>query len=172
MGFFDFGGKPASKKTQKHQSSNTNHNHAISNSSKPKIVIGLIHAEWCGHCKRLMPKWKMMKTQINNNLQDQFIFSEIEAANETSEINNIIKTYLPNSKKIITVQGGYPTMFKIENGNLDYYKKGHDIQDMTNWFTTNKLQISNIDGGSNKLRKRKSRKNTKHKTKRKSKIII
>ena len=43
---------------------------------------------------------------------------------------------------------------------------------MTNWFTTNKLQISNIDGGSNKLRKRKSRKNTKHKTKRKSKIII
>ena len=157
MGFFDFGGKPASKKTQKHQS-NTNHNHVISNSTKPKIVIGLIHAEWCGHCKRLMPKWKMMKTQINTNLQDQFIFSEIEAANETSEINNIMKTYLPNSKKIITVQGGYPTMFKIENGNLDYYKKRHDIQDMTDWVTTNKLQISNIDGGSNKS-KQKSRKN-------------
>ena len=33
----------------------------------PKIQVGVLRAEWCGHCKALRPEWDAMEHEINHS---------------------------------------------------------------------------------------------------------
>ena len=104
----------------------------------PKVLlIGKIYADWCGHCRMLKPEWSKMKYSIkhnNGNHGYQINYIEIEQSNEQPKIDNVNKLYLHGSDKKLALQGGYPTIFKIMNGNIEYYSGHRKAEAMQKWF--------------------------------------
>lgn len=88
------------------------------------IIIGKVYADWCGHCQALKPKWEKLK-QILPKGRVQTI--EIEEA-ETDKRAEFEKKH----KKTINVRG-YPTIFKIVNGKIEYYSGLREPEDMKRW---------------------------------------
>jgi len=108
-----------------------------------KVV--LIYANWCGHCDMLKPKWQSMKPLLSDKLSvveiedsDPFKHDKINELN--SEINN----------ENINVMG-YPTLFKINRGEIEYYNDEREPETMAKFF--------NKDVESPKLKVIKSKKN-------------
>jgi hypothetical protein len=127
---------------------NTHHNRRKTNKRIPKfiagpdkIIVGKIFAEWCGHCQDLKPKWAKMCSQVKRRSGgDAFKFMEIEQQNEEAQINHVNSTYLQNSAKKLALQGGYPTLFKIQGGNIEYYNGSRETDTMTDWALGNSQQ--------------------------------
>jgi thiol-disulfide isomerase/thioredoxin len=88
------------------------------------IIVGKVYADWCGHCKALKPKWEQLK-QILPKGRVQTV--EIEEA-ETDKRAEFEKKH----KKTINVSG-YPTIFKIVNGKIEYYSGPREPEDMKRW---------------------------------------
>jgi len=104
------------------------------------ITVGLIHANWCGHCQALKPHWDKMKNEMKiSNKNKKFDFVEIEDSDHMKEqkINNINKKLKGNKINI----KGYPTIFKIKGGNLEYYEGERESNSLKNWFSG--IEISN-----------------------------
>lgn len=105
-------------------------------------VIGKIHANWCGHCKSLVPEWEKMKNAVNkSDLAGKYTFEEIESASQGPKIKFINNNHLKNSETKLSLQGGYPTLFKIKDGKLSYYKGPRRAADMTNWYTNHTVKV-------------------------------
>jgi len=169
MGFFDFGGsnhktsnrKTSNRKTSNRKTSNrkTSKNHSLVKNHK--IVVGKIYADWCGACKQLQPNWVEMKNMINSENKDMFVFVEIEEKIMDSEIAKINEKY-KKYKINLELQGGYPTIFKISDGKLEYYNGAREPTLMLEWFKWIKQT-----GGINSKKSKKSRKSYKSKKSRK-----
>ena len=104
---------------------------------KPKIkVVGKIYSNGCIHCQMLEPEWNKMKQEITNDAFNnrRVVFVEIEQANQDAEIEDTNNKYLINSINKLALQEGYPTIFRIENGNVDYYNGQRDADAMRRWF--------------------------------------
>jgi thiol-disulfide isomerase/thioredoxin len=107
---------------------------------KPKIIIGLIFANWCGHCQRLKPEWKNMKNKIKSSKtshKTHFIEIEDSDIKKDSKINKI-NTHLKKGPKLTV--NGYPTIFKISGGNLEYYKGQRGENELRQWVGQEKQQ--------------------------------
>jgi hypothetical protein len=105
-------------------------------------TVGLIHANWCGHCQALKPEWHKMKNEMKmGNKNRNFHFVEIEDSDIMKEkkINNINKKL--KGKKIVI--NGFPTIFKIEGGDVKYYGGEREARSLKNWFTTGGNQEEN-----------------------------
>lgn len=94
------------------------------------IVVGKVYANWCGHCKSLKPEWKKMKTRVYSKLgKNKVVFEEIE--------ENQMATKLPRLKNNHGVDinvNGFPTVFKVENGKVDYYGGNRNADAMAEWY--------------------------------------
>jgi len=102
----------------------------------PKVlIIGKIYADWCGHCRMLKPEWNKMKYNIKNNKNHvhQVRYIEIEQAQEQPKVDKVNKIYLSGSEKKLALQGGYPTIFKITQGVLEYYNGPRNAEMMQKW---------------------------------------
>jgi thiol-disulfide isomerase/thioredoxin len=88
------------------------------------IIIGKVYADWCGHCQALKPKWEQLKRILPKGRVQTV---EIEEA-ETEKRAQFEKTH----KKTINVSG-YPTIFKIVNGKIEYYSGPREPEDMKRW---------------------------------------
>lgn len=123
--------------TRRSVRNNTNQNkrHTISNkhfSKKEKdIHVVLVHANWCGHCKVLMPEWKKMEKQVkrDHQLDAKCEIVKIEMSKQESE--------LPKYKKMIGNKEievpGYPTIFLIKKGMLHDYSGGRTSPELVEW---------------------------------------
>jgi thiol-disulfide isomerase/thioredoxin len=114
------------------------YNHNKTQKNKPKVLlIGKIYADWCGHCRMLKPEWNKLKYNIkhkNGSHGYQIHYIEIEQQNEQSKVDKVNKIYLHNTDKKLSLQGGYPTIFKIINGNIEYYSGDRKAEAMQKWF--------------------------------------
>ena len=124
------------------------------------IVIGKIYADWCGHCKDLEPIWDELKDKMEHD--NRFIFIKIEDKEMKGGIEKVNNEYLQNSTQKLELKGGFPTLFKIQNGQLEYYNKARDLPSLTNW-------LMGVKGGnesnkkSNKMNSNNNNKNNKSK---------
>ena len=101
-------------------------------SDNSDIIVGKIYAEWCGYCKNLKPIWENIKTKFNKN-HPHVIFEEIEDVDISKKFPILNEKYLPHSVNKITADG-YPTIFKIQNGGISYYKGEHKQSLIENWI--------------------------------------
>jgi thiol-disulfide isomerase/thioredoxin len=101
------------------------------------IVIGKIYSNGCIHCIQLAPVWDEMENQLNQmkKYKYNFIFKNIEQANEEIETAQVNDTYLRNAPNKLELQGGYPTIFKIVNGEVYYYNNERTLPALMNWAT-------------------------------------
>jgi thiol-disulfide isomerase/thioredoxin len=104
--------------------------HVANANSNKKAVIVLIHAKWCGHCKRLEPEWKSMKDALDNNVKQNIIFEEIESAELDEKLPLVSKTYLGGKS---LVYRGFPTIGSIRNGKFEMYGGGRTAPELLEW---------------------------------------
>lgn len=117
---------------------------------QPHTIIGLVHAEWCGHCKELKPKWDEMKSKINPS-QSHIEIKEVKES-DTAEISELKQNH--SSLEI----NGYPTIFKISPvGKIEYYQGVRDVDSLVKWA---KSPFSKKTGG--RRSRRGGRKTRKH----------
>ena len=112
-----------------------------------KPIAGKLYANWCGHCNALETPWKEMKKRVGGSVD----VVGFEADTDKKELAEFQK------KHPVEVQGGYPTLFRIEKGGkIEYYNGGRDTESLVNWALGKHKKIS---GGT----RRKTRRNTKRK---------
>jgi thiol-disulfide isomerase/thioredoxin len=127
--------KPELGGTKKH------YNHNKTQKNKPKVLlIGKIYADWCGHCRMLNPEWNKLKYNIQKNGSHgyEIRYIEIEQSAEQAKVDKVNKIYLQNSATKLALQGGYPTIFKIVDGNIEYYGGPRKAEAMQKWFLHHK----------------------------------
>ena len=104
---------------------------ANAHSNNKKAVVVLIHADWCGHCKRLTPEWKTMKSSLDNNVKQNIIFEEIESAELDQKLPLVSKTYLGGKP---LEYRGFPTIGSIRNGKFEMYGGGRTAPELLGWI--------------------------------------
>ena len=93
-----------------------------------------------------------MKDDINNNFPDKYTFSEIESKQQIPKFEKIKEDY-----NIDLNANGYPTLFKIQNGKVEYYNGAREKEAMKSWFII-------VNGGSKQGGKNKKKKSRHNKT--------
>jgi len=142
-------------------------------SKKNVLHVGKIYADWCGHCQSLQPEWARMKNDMKlamgrslKNIHVEFVEIGDTPKNKAKglTVEGMITKYngkhLPKSLEKLKGDG-YPTLFKLLNGKLEYYTGNRDAKSMYTWYmngVTNPkyIQTEKMTGG-----KRRS-KNSKH----------
>lgn len=119
--------------------------------SKSPVIVGLIYAEWCGHCNALKPDWKKLEGEMKNNPDISVI--KIDEADPTKndkmrEINQEL------------VAEGYPTIFKVNNGKVEYFQGDRTFDELNKW-SRNGVKTGGCGCG---LFGKKSRKSKRRKT--------
>jgi thiol-disulfide isomerase/thioredoxin len=95
------------------------------NSAK-KHTVALIHANWCGHCKHMMPEWEKLDEQIGGRVDVRTI-EQSQMDEKMPELQALVK----GGKSIET--GGFPTILKIVNGRVSYYSGNREANEMKAW---------------------------------------
>lgn len=123
------------------------------NKNKKSLIIGRIHAKWCGHCKTLDPKWKKMVGNIKNGVKNgkyrkyphiEDMESDSISQGKLKKFNNENKEYFGGNE---ISYDGFPTLFKVEGGKIEYYGGEREPEHMENWFMQNNENNNGIDNG-------------------------
>lgn len=103
------------------------------NQHKP-IIVGLIHANWCGHCQTLMPVWEEMVKTMKGNKSFHIVKIESSDLNKDARMAHINSKLSKDSRKLEA--NAFPTIFKVKNGKLEYYDKEREAVAMRKWFSS------------------------------------
>ena len=91
-----------------------------------KHTVALIHANWCGHCKHMLPEWEKMDKQIGKRVDVRTI-EQSQMDEKMPELQALVK----GGQNIET--GGFPTILKIVNGRVSYYSGNRTANEMKAW---------------------------------------
>ena len=58
----------------------------------------------------------------------------IEQKQQDEGIRKVNETYLKNTGRTLALQGGFPTLFKITDGTLEYYDGPRTYLEMLRWY--------------------------------------
>jgi len=112
------------------------------------MVVGRIHANWCGHCKDLIPEWAKMKKQLGPK---KYKFVSIEQSNEGPHLERLNKYLgIVEEEKKVKMKEGYPTIFKALNGRVEYYEGPRMAEKLVEWVG------KGVPGGTKKRRLRRT----------------
>ena len=121
--------------------------------SSKQIFVGKLHANWCIHCKSLAPEWARMR-KILSKTKDKYRFVSIEQSKEARDLERLNKYLgLVEDEKKVQMKEGYPTIFKVVDGVVEYYNGPRMTQNLVNW-------VKETNGGT---RKRSTGKQRTHK---------
>ena len=113
-------GKSRQSKRYNQNSVSKRNNKTLRKSPKKKILLGLIYADWCGHCKKMKPDWDKVSKEFPGRCE------EVESSNITDDHKN---KYPIN---------GYPSIFIIkEDGSIEEWNKGRSYNDFKEFLKNN-----------------------------------
>ena len=124
-----------------------------------KVIVGKIYAEWCGACKALVPEWSKMEKIANKHANKHTITVEnIESDDMDAKLKKLNETHGTN----VSLQGGFPTIFKIVHDKVEYYNGERSSAKMLEWATAKKKSPTKshrmMGGKKNKKSRRTTRK--------------
>ena len=97
--------------------------------SKP-ITLGLVYADWCGHCNAFKPEWNIAKDMLKDNSNIKLVEINDKDENKDEVMKNIDSTL---------VASGYPTIFKKVSGKpVEYYQGERNAKDLVKWASPQK----------------------------------
>ena len=101
--------------------------------SSKQIFVGKLHANWCIHCKSLAPEWAKMR-KILSKTKDKYRFVSIEQSKEAHDLERLNKYLgIVEDDKKVQMKEGYPTIFKVVDGVVEYYNGPRITQSLVNW---------------------------------------
>ena len=100
---------------------------------RPRVVVGRIHASWCGPCQALDPEWIKMAAILKSpeNVRMGIAVKSIESAEAEAGIKAVNDAYLAASAEKL-VLNSYPTIFTIDvkAGRVAYYTGARGAQEL------------------------------------------
>ena len=90
-----------------------------------KTVVGKLYMNGCIHCDNLVEPWNQMKKKIGGKVE---VAKDIESA-ETNKLDKLNSKYKTN----VAMQGGYPTIYKIVGGKVEYYNGERTAAKLVSW---------------------------------------
>ena len=100
---------------------------------RPRVVVGRIHASWCGPCQALDPEWIKMAAILKSpeNVRMGIAVKSIESAEAEAGIKAVNDAYLAASAEKL-VLNSYPTIFTIDPkaGSVSYYTGARGAQEL------------------------------------------
>ena len=102
--------------------------------SKNPVIIGLLYADYCRYCHELVPIWNEMYTNIENksyNPRPKYKIIEKSNLGELEKFNDKNSKLLKGER---VKYDGFPTLFKINNGKIEYYTGSREPVLMEKWF--------------------------------------
>jgi len=103
---------------------------SILNNPDNKIFI-LIYADWCGHCRELLPIWKIIQQEKNNSDNDNIIIASLES------------DYLDNFKDKLPSIDGFPTIYYIHKNIPEKYEGERNKEKLLNFINTKSNNVNN-----------------------------
>ena len=120
------------------------------------IILGKVHATWCGYCQQLAPEWSKLKKILKNV---EFVDIEEKETNKKQqfESKNAKSLNLINNKPQLEVNG-YPTIFKIHpNRKIEYYTGARTAHAIKQWVLPRNKTIRKKPSYRNKTHRRRHR---------------
>ena len=106
------------------------------------VVVGKLYATWCHFCNELLPEWEKVKhyleekhREIMPNSKIRYKVVAIEQTQMEKKIPLLNSRYLANSEQKVVPPNGFPTIFRIYGGRLEYFNGSRDFQTMLTWAT-------------------------------------
>ena len=96
-------------------------------------VVGKIYSNGCGHCKTLEKPWDDLKRILKGG---NVMFKDIEASNMDKELVGLNNEYLNGKQQQVSLQQGFPTIYKIDKGIVSYYDGEREIEPMKKFIQT------------------------------------
>jgi len=118
----------------------------------PRAVVGLVHANWCGHCQHLMPEWNKMENNIKNDPKLNTKCNIVKI--ESEHVKNELPKYENMINEKISVDG-YPTIFLIKNNKIEKYGGDRSAEALGGWVAG---AVNGYIGGKKHVKTRKSSK--------------
>lgn len=124
----------------------------------PGVVVGLVHANWCGHCQHLMPEWDKMEHNIKNDHKLNTKCNIVKI--ESEHVNNELPKYENMINQKIPVDG-YPTIFLIKNRQIEKYGGERSANALENWVAGAVNGVTHYGGKKHAKTRKTSRKSSK-----------
>lgn len=130
--------------TRHHRKTYGKHRNAkVHNKTKKNLpqstIVGVVHAHWCGHCQELMPKWKLFKNELKHNKNITVLDIEDGDPRKDHKLSRLnVKI---NDKSVRIQANGFPTIFKIQHGHLEYYSGNRDPVALKQWALASKAPV-------------------------------
>ena len=117
----------------------------------PKVVVGKLYMNGCGHCESLKEPWSQMESKIGGKIKVEKI--------ESAEMDDRLLKLNKEHGSDVAVQGGYPTIFKIKNKKVEYYNGERTAPALIKW-------ANQSTGGKRTKRTKRTKRNKKSRTRR------
>jgi hypothetical protein len=133
------------KSPAKHIKSKTQHKRKRRNTAPRMVVVGRVYAEWCGHCIAMKDDWKQLETHFESqtkrytNAKTKYHVVSISSDELKTKKTQVEQMYLNQTGNKIDAKG-YPTIFKIVDGKIEYYNGERTYSPMLRWFLSKSSQ--------------------------------
>jgi hypothetical protein len=104
----------------------------VKTGGKSPRVVGRIYSDSCGFCVAMKDAWGEMKTKMQEQGKEVVKFADIEAQEMNEKLDELNKRLVSPQK--VSIQGGFPTLFKIHGGKVEYYEGERSADKMYDWF--------------------------------------
>ena len=95
-----------------------------------KVVVGKMVMDGCPHCTNLEKPWTKLETMLGGKA----VFEDEIKSDGQNKLDDLNKKHGTDIKMAL----GFPSIFKITGGKVEYYEGERTVQKMADWILAKK----------------------------------